>query len=373
MRWPQVALKQVANVVSGATPKSKVAEYWGQDVRWATPTDLSKNDGPYLNETARRITYAGLKSCATQILPPGSVLMSSRAPIGLVAINTEPMATNQGFKSLVPDRSRIFEGYLYHWLAANTAQLQSLGNGATFKEVSKAVVERIEIPLPPLEEQRRIAGILDAADALRRRRREALALLDTIPGAIFAEMFGEPSTNSKALPVALLGDIVSFLDSMRRPVKKSARKSGPFPYYGANGQQGTIDGFIFDGPLILLAEDGGHFDEPEKGVAYRIDGKSWVNNHAHVLRAGPDITTEYLEWSLRHYPVGRYITGTTRGKLTKAAASRIEIPVPPRSQQEVFSDALEPYQQIRAVQTKHLDELEALFASLQSRAFAGEL
>ncbi|MEI4234133.1 restriction endonuclease subunit S [Roseovarius sp. D22-M7] len=151
-----------------------------------------------------------MSSCAAQTLPPRSVLMSYQAPIGLVAINTEPMATNQGFKRLVPDRTRVFEGYLYHWLAANTAYLQSLGNGATFKEVSKSVVQRIKIPLPPLDEQRRIAGILDATDALRRR--EALALLDTLPGAIFAEMFGALTTSDR-FPRGPLSNLITGLDT----------------------------------------------------------------------------------------------------------------------------------------------------------------
>lgn len=80
-----------------------------------------------------------------------------------------------------------------------------------------------------------------------------------------------------------LGKAVEFLDSKRRPVKASDRVPGPYPYYGANGQQGTIDDYIFDEPLVLLAEDGGHFFEPQRGIAYKITGKTWVNNHAHVL------------------------------------------------------------------------------------------
>ena len=87
-----------------------------------------------------------------------------------------------------------------------------------------------------------------------------------------------------AFPVRPLGEVVEFLDSKRRPVKEADRKPGPFPYYGANGQQGTIDAYIFDEPLVLLAEDGGFFDAPERGICYRISGKTWVNNHAHVLR-----------------------------------------------------------------------------------------
>jgi type I restriction enzyme S subunit len=85
-------------------------------------------------------------------------------------------------------------------------------------------------------------------------------------------------------PTKPLGEVAAFLDHKRRPVKQSERKEGPFPYYGANGLQGTIDSFIFDEPLILLAEDGGHFDNPDRGIAYEISGKTWVNNHAHVLK-----------------------------------------------------------------------------------------
>ena len=100
------------------------------------------------------------------------------------------MATNQGFKSLVPDRRRLDSKFLFHWLKSKTSFLQGLGNGATFKEISKAVVERIEIPLPPLDEQQRIAAILDKADALRRTRKRALELLDSLTQSIFLEMFG---------------------------------------------------------------------------------------------------------------------------------------------------------------------------------------
>jgi type I restriction enzyme S subunit len=97
-----------------------------------------------------------------------------------------------------------------------------------------------------------------------------------------------------AFPVKPLGEVVDFLDSRRRPVRESDRQPGPFPYYGANGQQGTINSYIFDEPLVLLAEDGGYFDEPERCIAYRISGKSWVNNHAHVLRPRKGLDLDYL-------------------------------------------------------------------------------
>lgn len=163
MSWERVALEDVCEVVGGATPKTGEPEFWGGDVPWVTPADLTNLKGVYISETPRRLTTEGLRSCAAKVLPAYSVLLSSRAPIGHVAINTVPMATNQGFKSLIPDRSRLDEKYLYWWLVTNKAALQRLGVGATFKEISKAIVSRVVIPIPPLPEQRRIASILDVA------------------------------------------------------------------------------------------------------------------------------------------------------------------------------------------------------------------
>jgi len=268
--WPTVRLEECTEIVSGATPSTSESAYWDGDICWATPKDLSELDSAYISDTPRKITRSGLQSCAATVLPPESVLFSSRAPIGHVAINTVPMATNQGFKSFVPKRERVHAKFLYHWLRRNRPYLESLGNGATFKEVSKAVVAQIEIALPPLPEQRRIAEILDKADALRAKRRASLAQLETLTQSIFLDMFGDPATNPKGWPVKRIDDITECLDRLRRPVTESDRKPGNVPYYGANGQQGWIDTALFDEPLVLVAEDGGYFDAPERGVAYRI-------------------------------------------------------------------------------------------------------
>ena len=117
------------------------------------------------------------------------------------------MATNQGFKSFVPVPNRLNAQYLYHWLRANRAYLESQGNGATFKEVSKAIVGRIEIPLPDISEQRRVAAILDQADDLRRQRRRAIESAKTLSRAIFLNTFGDPTTNTKAWPRKTLGSV----------------------------------------------------------------------------------------------------------------------------------------------------------------------
>ncbi|MCA1676104.1 MAG: restriction endonuclease subunit S [Actinobacteria bacterium] len=163
-----------------------------------------------MTDTPRKITEAGLRDCGARLLPPQSVLLSSRAPIGHVAINTVPMATNQGFKSLAPDPLQVDAKYLYHWLRANRSYLKGLGNGATFKEISKEVISRVEIPLPQIVEQCGIAEILDQAEMLRAKRHEALAQLDELAQSIFLGMFGDPMTNSMRWPRTTLAEVLSM-------------------------------------------------------------------------------------------------------------------------------------------------------------------
>ena len=169
---------------------------------------------------------------------------------------------------------------------------------------------------------------------------------------------------SAAPSVAKLRDAVDFLDSMRRPVTESDRRVGPYPYYGANGQQGTIDAYLFDEPLILLAEDGGRFGEPDRGIAYRISGKTWVNNHAHVLRAKSDFDINFLCRVLENYDVTPWVTGTTRGKLTQASASEILVPRPPLPEQRRIAEILDKADALRAKRRACLAQLNTLTQSI---------
>jgi type I restriction enzyme S subunit len=164
----------------------------------------------------------------------------------------------------------------------------------------------------------------------------------------------------RAYPLKRLDEVVEFLDSKRRPVTESDRRAGPYPYFGANGQQGTIDDYIFDEPLVLLAEDGGHFGEPERGIAYRIYGKTWVNNHAHVLRPKSNIDLGYLCRVLEHYDVTPFVTGTTRGKLTQAGTSEIPIPLPPLAGQRQIAKILDRAEALRAKRRATLAQLDTL-------------
>jgi type I restriction enzyme, S subunit len=212
MNLRRTTLGACCEIVSGATPSTGEPRYWDGDINWATPRDLSTLDNKYITTTSRRITQEGLSSCAARLLPANSVLFSSRAPIGHVAINREAMATNQGFKSFVPKPGEVDPSFLYYWLRTNRRRLEALGNGATFKEVSKAVVARIEIDLPPLPEQQRIAAVLDRADDIRRKRNEAITIAEQLLHSTFLELFGDPVANPKGWPRSTFGSQLDLLE-----------------------------------------------------------------------------------------------------------------------------------------------------------------
>lgn len=167
--WPVRRLGDVCNIVSGATPKTDRPDFWGGGIPWATPKDLSALEGWILNQTVRTLTESGLANCSAAMMPERSVLLSSRAPIGLVAVTGVPMCTNQGFKSAVCG-PEIDPWYLFGWCKLRKTFLQSLGRGATFTEISKKIVESVELPLPPMQKQQQFRGILESLRPIDQER-----------------------------------------------------------------------------------------------------------------------------------------------------------------------------------------------------------
>ena len=164
--------------------------------------------------------------------------------------------------------------------------------------------------------------------------------------------------------IVALGDVCEFLDNQRVPITESDRKPGPYPYYGANGQQDSIDSYIFDEPLVLLAEDGGYFGSKDRPIAYKVTGKCWVNNHAHVLRPKSNIDVDYLHRVLSYYDVTKYINGTTRQKLTKGNAENISFPLPPLTEQKRIASLLARADRLRHLRRTAHDLGDALLQSV---------
>jgi type I restriction enzyme, S subunit len=387
-----VKIGDFARVISGATPKTGIDEYWDGDIFWATPKDLSKFEGKYIGSTIDKITEAGCKSCSTVILPPNSVLLSSRAPIGHLAINSVPMATNQGFKSLILNPSLADSSYIFYWLRSNREFLNSLGRGATFKEISKSIVQEIEIPLPPLEVQKRIASILDAADALRAKRRESLRKLEVLLKSVFLEMFGDPVTNPKGWDNAQLSEVVAE----NRIVTYGIVQAGPdvpegVPYIKTGDiKNGEIQTSGLSRTSFEIAESYKR-SEVETGdivmsiratvgttavVPRELNGANLTQGTARIS-PGPRVCQSFLLWQIRSHSVQAWIQNNVKGatfrEITLGRLREMPLFVPPLEIQHEFETRVLKINQMLKDSVDSLASLETLFSSLQDQAFNGTL
>jgi len=190
--WKQVSLGDMCRIVNGTTPSTAVADYWGGDVVWITPADLGKMEEKDIYSSGRGITKKALMATQLNELPIGTVVLSSRAPIGHLGIARTPLCTNQGCKSFIPSEA-IESEYLYFILSHHVDDFQNLGSGSTFKEISKSKLGAFKIPLPPLAQQKQIIATLDAkmaiADQARAAAEAELEAIEALPGALLRQAF----------------------------------------------------------------------------------------------------------------------------------------------------------------------------------------
>ena len=376
MKWPVKKLGDICEIISGATPSTTVKEYWGDDFFWATPKDLSDLNDTEIKTTIRKISALGLKSCATTLLPINSVLFSSRAPIGLVAINAVPIATNQGFKNLVPNRNLLDTRYLYHWLTCNRKKIDAMGVGATFKEVSKAIVSKIEIPLPPLVEQQRIAELLDTADRILKQRELAIAKLDQLAQSVFVEMF------PKHIKKLKLKDTCSFI-SGGTPSKDE-------PNFW-NGDVAWISSADIEGDHVKEIR---HF-VTESAINNSATNPILPNNILVVTRTGvgkvvvtdqkfcfsQDITglvlkkefmPEFIAASIRSKQdeIVKQARGATIKGVTRDVIANVEIPAVSILEQRTFSERILQINSLKKNYELDRIKIDVLLSSLQHQSFA---
>ena len=185
--WEVKKLGEVADIVGGSTPKTNIKEYWNGDNYWVTPAEL--HGTRYISSTERCITDLAVDKAHLTQLPIGTVLLSSRAPIGKVCITRVPMYCNQGFKNIICS-NKLNSEYVYQYLIDKTEFLKSLGTGATFKEISKTTTENITIPIPPLPLQRQFASKIEAIEKQKELIKQSISETETLFNARMQEHFG---------------------------------------------------------------------------------------------------------------------------------------------------------------------------------------
>ncbi len=226
--WQILALKKNFQIVGGSTPKSEIESFWDGDIPWATPSDLSKLETVYIKDTQRKITAEGLASCGTTLVPESSIILSTRAPIGSLAIAKTSLCTNQGCKSLLPSEKTNTE-YFAHLLSICSAELNIRGKGTTFLEISGDELGSFKTPVPPLDEQTRIAAFLDREtakiDELVAEQQRLLELLKEKRQAVISHAVTRglnPAAPLKPSGIEWLGDIPAHWEV--KPLKYSITK-----------------------------------------------------------------------------------------------------------------------------------------------------
>lgn len=390
--WAGCTFGEVAKIVAGGTPPSKDETNFAATggVPWLTPADLSGYRSMYIKTGARNLSEKGYATCSAALMPAGSVLFSSRAPIGYVAIAENEISTNQGFKSFVLP-AEIESRYTYYYLKLIKPLAEQMATGTTFKELSGSATAKLPLLIAPLPEQKRIADKLDSVlarvDACRDRLDRLPALLKRFRQSILAaatsgrltEDWRNTGACSASWQNISLGKYVENLDGKRVPISETLRTSrrGQFPYYGASGVIDTIDGYTHDGKFLLIGEDGANLLTRSKPIAFIATGKIWVNNHAHVLKCKHGAPEEYLCYFINSIDLTPYVSGSAQPKLNQKNMNSIEVPVPPvKEQTEIvrrveilfaFADRLEA----RLVTARR--QVGQLTPALLAKAFRGEL
>jgi type I restriction enzyme S subunit len=265
--------------------------------------------------------------------------------------------------------------FAYYLLQHITDKVKSAGRGISMLHMTKSGMEAWSVQIPPLEEQKRIAAILDQADTLRRQRQRALSRLNQLGQSIFYEMFGDVRKNSKAWPLHCFGELAANEDGKRVPIKLSDRSDiqGEYPYYGASGIIDYVNDYIFEGERLLVGEDGANLLSRSSPIAFIAHGKYWVNNHAHVLAYNGRASLRYLEYFLEAIDLAPYVSGSAQPKITQKQLNSIQVPCPPLKLQDQFAKRITQISEQRALLAKDQKSFEHLFSSLQHRAFRGEL
>lgn len=380
--WVERKISDIGTVVGGATPSTKKPEnYENGKIAWITPKDLSTFSGRYIERGERNITEIGLKSCSTQLLPPNTILFSSRAPIGYVAIAANEVCTNQGFKSVIPNENTD-PLFLFYLLKYNKDKIEGMGSGTTFKEVSGNTMKNIVVNVPTDKKvQEKIAAILGSIDDKIEENEQINNNLEQQAKALYKDWFFDfsPFSTEGNLPdgwhLGTVGDIIQLHDSKRVPLSGSERDKMEkiYPYYGATSLMDYVDNYLFDGIYLLLGEDGTVVDSLGFPILQYVYGQFWVNNHAHIITGKEGFSVEelYLFFSLTN--IKSIVTGAVQQKVSQQNLKKVPAIIPSKEALSAFDDLIQPiFAQIRNLRDENA-RLADLRDTILPRLMSGEL
>ncbi len=397
--WSRARLGDVAEVVGGSTPSRAKAEYWGGNIPWVAPSELTDLNSRYLDCSRESVSEQGRKAAGLRVLPPGSVLLTSRATIGATAINSVPVTTNQGFQSLIPS-SETDGLWLYYGVSALRRELERRSAGSTFREISRDGVRTLPILVPPLHEQRGIAAILDSIDEAIERTEEVIAATERLRDALLHDLLtcGLPGRHTEFKQVRGLGTIPASWDVAR--LGEVAEVNPRRPKLDVDPH--AMVTFV---PMVAVGEDCSGIIAPERreyreissGYTYFenddvlfakitpclqngkhvlaseiANGFGFGTTEFHVLRTGPDLDPRLLYRLVTRRSVlekcQKSFSGTAgQQRIQPEVLRSLLLPLPPLDEQRAIADILDSIDQALELNGKHRDKLET------SKASAGDV
>lgn len=389
-QWRTARLEDVAQVLGGGTPSRTEPSYFGGAIAWATPTDITKLDQLYICQTKETVSEEGLRNSSTKLMPPGAVLLTSRATIGFTAISTVPICTNQGFINFICGPGLVPE-YLAYWLRTQRDKMIQHAGGTTFKEIARGTLRKFEIPFPPLPEQRRIVDLLSRAEGIVRLRREAEKKAAELTPALFIDMFGDPATNPKGWGEYRLGDIAEVVSGVTKGRKFGDRQTVEVPYLRvANVQAGWLDLSEMKTIEVLPKEveqlalqrgdvmltEGGDFDKLGRGAVWEHDIPNCIHqNHIFRVRlnqamARPEFFVIYLQASkAREYFLRSAKRTTNLASINMTQLRALPVVLPSMEMQEKFVESFDAARSIQSQQSNATAKAQAAFDALLAKSF----
>ena len=370
-------LGEICRIISGSTPKTGIPEYWDGNLKWITPAELD-DESRAISDTKRTITELGAIKTGLTPLPAGTVLLSSRAPIGKVAITGCEMYCNQGFKNLICSDS-INNKYLYWFLKGKTQYLNSLGRGATFKEISKKIVADIEINLPDIEEQEKIVNRIEKIDNRLFMLRAEISRLDELIKARFVEMFGNYKMEKT------IGEVATICrGASPRPISKFITES--------NGENWIKIGDVKENDIYitktkeLVTEDGANRSRRIKPGDFILSnsmsfGRPYISKIYGCVHDGWLIVSDYEQsflplffyYAIRSELVQaqfrRSVAGAVVKNLNSDLVRSVKIVIPSIESQEKFSSFVAQVDKSKFTIQKSLEKTQLLFDSLMQEYF----
>lgn len=386
----KATLEDVCSIQSGGTPSRGTDSYWGGSIPWAKISDLEASGDGYISDTEEHISEEGLEAIRGRIFDDGTLLFAMYGSVGKAAMVRGSVSTNQAILGIKPDASRLDLSYLKFWLRSQQHKFDQDAQGVAQKNLSAGYVRSLEIPLPPLPEQKRIAAILDKADAIRRKRQQAIQLADDFLRAVFLDMFGDPVTNPKGWGLRKLSEVCRQITVgvVVKPASYYVESGVPairslnikdygisrenFVFFSNEDNETTLSkSRVYAGDLVIVRSG-----QPGKAavITKDLDGVNAID----VLIARPDsgyINSDYLAYFFNSGAAKSIVLAEGRGQIQQhlnvGSLNAAEIPIPPLELQREFADILEK------VKDKYLCSDEAtygdVFNSISQRAFSGQL